>query len=258
MSGKTRLPRERQDVIHRLLRSKRFASVRELASTTNVSSMTIRRDLEALEAAGVVNRVFGGAQMIDPPVPEQVYGERLGQNRRAKEQIAARAASLVVDGDTVALDGSTTAVYLARELKHRPITVVTNGLLAANELAGGAASVFLPGGTLRSATHTLAGEIAQRTLADLNAGRVFFSVSGLRAESGWSDSNAEEIAIKRALFAIAESRVALVDASKFGRSSLHNLLAMDEVQLLITDAAPDARLRRALERAGVGVCVADA
>lgn len=257
MSGRTLLPRERQDVIHRLIRSKRYASVRELASTTNVSSMTIRRDLEALEAAGAVTRVFGGAQVTEPPVPEQMYGERMGQNRRAKERIAARAARLVQDGDTVALDGSTSAVYLARELRHRAVAVVTNSLLAANELAGGAASVFLPGGTLRAATHTLAGETAQRTLASVNADKVFFSVSGLHPDVGWSDSNAEEVAIKRALFSIAATRIALVDASKFGRSSLHALIAMEDVHVLISDEPPEVRLAEALWRAEVEVCLAD-
>lgn len=256
MADRVLLPRQRQDEIQRLLQKKQFASVRELAESTNVSPMTIRRDLETLKSEGVLTRVFGGAQLTKAPVPEQLYTERMKQSRQAKERIARLARSFVQDRDTVALDGSTTAVYLARELRDQPVTVVTNNLLAANELAGGAASVFMPGGTLRNTTRTLVGATVEQALKTINVSRVFFSVSGLHHDVGFSDSNAEEVALKKALFAIAATRVALVDASKFGCVSLHSLIDPKYVNLLLTDAAPEGELRTMLQHAGVNIQVA--
>lgn len=260
MSDRTLLPRQRQDVIQDLLRTRRFATVRELASAVRVSQMTVRRDLEALETDGHVRRVFGGAQaaprVAEATVPEQLYSERMMESRDAKIMIARAAADFVRDGDTVALDGSTSAVYLAHQLRDRMITVVTNNLLIVNELSGGAATAFVPGGMVREATHTLVGETAVRTLESFNADLVFFSCTGFHAEVGLSDSNAEEVAVKRALFRLSGRRVALIDGSKFGRLSLLNLIDLSEVESVVTEARPDGELADALTAAGTRVRIA--
>lgn len=261
MSGRTLLPRQRQDVIQNLLRTRRFATVRELASVVGVSQMTVRRDLETLQSDGHVRRVFGGAQVLPHPaadaeVPEQAFSERMAENRRAKVRIAATAARLVRDGDTIALDGSTTAVYLARLLRERAVTVVTNNLLVVDELAGGAANVFVPGGMVREATRTLVGDTTVRTLQGLNADVVFFSCTGLHPVAGISDSNAEEVAVKRALFRLSGRRIALVDASKFGRLSLLALTDLSDVECVITEKDPHPESSRALDAAGTRIQVA--
>lgn len=263
MSDRTLLPRQRQDMIQDLVRTQRFATVRELASAVGVSAMTVRRDLESLASDGHVHRVYGGAKAVAPTpsdatVPEQRYAERMMENRDAKIRLGRQAARDVADGDTVALDGSTTAVYLAHHLRDRAITVVTNNLLIVNELAGGTPTVFVPGGMVRETTHTLVGEGAVTGLEAFNADVAFFSCTGIHPEAGLSDSNAEEVAVKRALFRIASRRVALIDASKYGRTSLLNLLPLTEVQSIVTDAEPDAPLRHALASAGACLRVADA
>jgi len=262
MSGRTGLPRQRQDVIQSLLRTRRFATVRELASAVGVSEMTVRRDLHTLQSDGHVHRVFGGAHDANAAhgvatIPEQRVSERMAESREAKTAIARTAAALVRDGDTVGLDGSTTAVHLARRLRGRAITVVTNNLSVVDELAGGAASVFVPGGMLRETTRTLVGETTVAALGPLNADIVFFSCTGLHAAAGISDSNVEEVAVKRALFRLAERRVALVDGSKFGRLSLLKLIDLDDVESLVTEALPDADLLRALNASGTRIRHAD-
>lgn len=261
MSGRTLLPRQRQDVIQQLLRTRRFATVRELASEVGVSQMTVRRDLETLESDGYVRRVFGGAQVAAPAppagvVPERLYSERMMENRPAKTAIARAACSFVRDGDTVGLDGSTTAVYLAHVLRDRAVTVVTNNLMIVNELSGGAATVFVPGGMVREATQTLVGDTAVRTLEGFNADLVFFSCTGFHPEAGISDSNAEEVAVKRALFRVSGRRIALVDASKFGRLSLLPLIDLAEVETVVTDTTPAGTLAAALQVAGTRIRVA--
>lgn len=258
MSGRTLLPRQRQDVIQNLLRTRRFATVRELASAVGVSQMTVRRDLHTLQSDGQVRRVFGGAQdttaaPAEAAVQEQRVSERMAESREAKVAIACRAAELVRDGDTVGLDGSTTAVHLARRLRGRAITVVTNNLTVVDELAGGAASVFVPGGMLRETTRTLVGETAIAALEPLGADIVFFSCTGFHAAAGISDSNAEEVAVKRALFRLAERRVALVDGSKFGRLSLLKLIDLEDVESVVTEALPGPDLLETLNAAGTRV-----
>lgn len=261
MSGRTLLPRQRQDVIQDLLRSQRFATVRELASAVGVSPMTVRRDLETLESGGAVRRVYGGAKALAPapveaPVPEQRYAERMLENGAAKTLLAREAACFVSDGDTIGLDGSTTAVHLARQLRDRDVTVVTNNLLVVNEISGGAARVFVPGGMVRETTHTLVGDEAVAGLGAFNADVVFFSCTGFHPEVGLSDSNAEEVAVKRALFGLGGRRIALIDRSKYGRQSLLNLIDLREVEGLVTDGRPDGALRRSLEAAGTRVWIA--
>lgn len=256
MSTRTNLPSERQDRIRKILERERYVSVRDLADRVDVSDMTIRRDLETLAERGIVKRVFGGAQVAESTAIEQVYVERILQNREAKEKMADRALAFVRDGDTVALDGSTTSVYLARRLKGRNVVVVTNSLLIAQEVADADMEVVLPGGVLRSRTLCLVGPVAERTLAEFHVDTLFFSTGGLHATHGLTDTHDLEAAAKRHLFQIAARKIGLIDATKFGKKALHPLTSLDTVDVLIADAAPPAAIREALEAQGVRLEVA--
>jgi DeoR family transcriptional regulator of aga operon len=232
-----------------------FATVRELAVLAGVSEMTVRRDLDALAADGTVRRVHGGAESRTRGgrtalVTEPAFADRLRLHEGAKRRIARHAATLVRDGDTVALDGSTSVTYLARELRDRPVTLLTNNLLVADVAVGGAAGVHLVGGTVRPQTRTMVGAATLAALADLHADVAFLSCTGLDAAAGMTDGNPDEIAVKRALIGSACRAVALVDASKFGRRSLQTLAAPSAVDRIVVDRAPDPSLADALQRAG--------
>ena len=256
MRARVHLPRERQERIRRHLERERYVSVRELAAREDVSDMTIRRDLEALAERGQVRRVFGGAHVAETAV-EQVYVERMAQHRAAKERIAEHALRLVADGETVALDGSTTSVYLARRLKGRDVTVVTTSLLVAQELADANVEVVLPGGVLRSRTLCLVGPLAERSLERFHVDTVFFSGGGVHATHGMTDTHDLEAALKRALFGIGSRLAALIDSSKFDRKALHPLARLSEVDALVSEAQPPPEIAEALCCAGVQVEVAD-
>ena len=257
MPGKGLLPTQRQEEIFRILATRAFASVAELAGEIDVSDMTVRRDLDALVEQGRVQRVFGGARVRDQSASEMLYTERLERDRQAKEAIAVEASALVRDGDSVALDASTTVVYLARELRARQVTVVTNSLLVARELAGGAGQLIVLGGTYRPVARSLVGPMTEEGLRDLHVDQVFFSGKGVDARAGVTDSHLEEVAVKRAMIASAAHVVALADHSKFGRVALHTVAQMQGVDLLVTDAPPPQKIADVLRGGDSEVLVAD-
>lgn len=257
MAGKGLLPLQRQEEIFRILAARGFASVADLASEIEVSDMTVRRDLDTLAEQGRVQRVFGGARVRDQSASEVLYTERLERDRAAKEAIARRAAALVRDGDSIALDASTTAVYLARELRERVVTVLTNSLLVARELAGGAGQLIVLGGTYRAVARSLVGAMTERDLRHLHVDRVFFSGKGVDADAGVTDSHLEEVAVKRGLIAGAAHVVAIADHSKFGRVALHTIADMDHIDTLVTDATPPEKVISVLRRGDAEVLVAD-
>jgi len=261
MSGPPLLAGRRRELMQDLLDVRGFATVRELAALTDVSQMTVRRDLDALVANGSARRVHGGAETLGrstrpSAVAEPAYAERLHLESEAKERIARHAGRFVRDGDTVALDGSTTVTYLARLLRDRPVTLLTNNLLVVDRALGGAARVHLVGGTVRPETRTTVGASTLAALAGLHADVAFLSCTGMHAAAGLTDGNADEIAVKRALMTSAGRAIGLVDASKFGRRSLQTLAAPSALERIVVDRAPDAPLAEALQRSGAVLEVA--
>jgi len=257
MAGKGLLPLQRQEEIFRILATRGFASVAELAGEIAVSDMTVRRDLDVLAEQGRVQRVFGGARVRDQSAAEALYTERLERDRAAKEAMARCAAALVRDGDSIALDASTTVVYLARELRERPVTVVTNSLLVARELAAASGTLIVLGGTYRPVARSLVGPMTERDLGDLHVDRVFFSGKGVEAEAGVTDSHLEEVGVKRALIAGSAHVVAVTDHSKFGGVALHTVARLDRIDTLVTDRAPPKAIASVLKRGDAEVLVAD-
>ncbi len=262
MSGPPLPAGRRRDLIQDLLDVRGFVTVRELATLAGVSQMTVRRDLDALAAQASARRVHGGAETLGrsarpSSLPEPVYSERLRLQADAKERIAYHASRFVCDGDTVALDGSTTVAYLARLLRDRPVTLLTNNLLVVDRALGGTARVHLVGGTVRAETRTTVGASTLAALAGLHADVAFLSCTGVHAAAGLTDGNADEIAVKRALMSSAGRAIGLVDASKFGRRSLLTLAAPSAFDRIVVDRAPDPPLAEALKRSGAVLEVAE-
>lgn len=257
MAAKPLLPAQRRVALYDLVRTKRFATVREMASSTSVSEMTVRRDLEDLEQNGLVHRVRGGARLrdasADAVLPERRFAERLTLQSAAKTAIARSAVRRVRPGDTVALDGSTSVVYLARELGALDVTVLTTNLLVVEALAGTRAEVFLAGGRVRDTTRTVVGTSTVHTLSELHADVVFFSCTGLHETLGITEFDSDEVAVKQALLRLSPRRVGLIDASKYGRRSLLSVGSLDAMTTLISNEAPAGALAEALAAAGVEI-----
>ncbi len=240
------LPTERQQRIRQLAVQQGVLRIPDLAETFRVSEMTIRRDLEMLEDSGHLERTFGGAIAPEQTSFESSYAIRLHTHTPEKQALARYAASLIQDGDTVAIDASTTCLALAKELSKRRLTIITNGLDAAIELRNGHSKVILIGGYLRQVAGSFAGPLALKALEGLRVDHTFFSAKGVLLEDGYLDSDLDEVEVKRVMVAAAVHTTALMDSSKFGVHALGRIAPLKDIHLLVTDSGLDKKLERQL------------
>jgi DeoR/GlpR family transcriptional regulator of sugar metabolism len=223
----------------------------ELAEKFHVSEMTIRRDLEMLEVAGHVERTFGGAMVSEQAAFESNYSVRLNTHTPEKQAIARYAAGLVKDGDTIALDASTTALALAKVLRHRSVTIISNSLDVAQELRNSRAKVILVGGYLRQVAGSFAGPITQKALKDLRVDQAFISGKGIQVPGGVMDSDLDEVEVKKSMLESADCVNVLLDSSKFGKRALGLIAPLEAIDLLISDNHLSAEMQLALKQQDV-------
>ena len=247
------LPGERQQRIRQLLLEHGVLRINELAEQFSVSDMTIRRDLEVLEEAGHLERTFGGAIVSDQAAFESSYAVRLNTRAPQKQAIASYAKTLIQEGDTIALDASTTALALAREITKQRVTIITNSLDIALELRSATARVILTGGYLRQVAGSFAGPLAVASLARLRVDQAFISAKAVSVQDGLMDSDLDEAEVKRAMMRSAAKVTALLDTKKYGKRALGRICSLDALDLIISDAALDTRVQQALTEQHVHV-----
>jgi DeoR family transcriptional regulator, aga operon transcriptional repressor len=241
-----------------LLETRDFVTVAELAEAFDVSEVTVRNDLGSLARRGLVARVRGGARALQRGQSEVAFDVRLRVEEEAKRAIARAAAAMVGDGEAVALDSSTTAFYIALELREkRELVVVTNGLRIAAALADApGVSVIVPGGVLRLAAMSLVGDFASGVLRSTRIGRGFFGARGISADRGLMDLNPEEVKIKREMADACERVIGVFDHTKWRRSALFTFVPTDRIDALVTDAAAPADLLHEWRDRNVEVVIA--
>lgn len=246
-----------------------YVRVASLAAHFGISQMSARRDLDALSQQGLIQRSQGAAVAVQtanlaggPPamgeaeMREQQYETRRRRQIVAKQAIARGAAGLLSLEDNIALDVGSTALTLARELvRHAGIHVFTNHLRVASVLAGSRCVVLMPGGIVRAQELSVCGQQAVEDASSRWFSKVFLGVAGLTQEGGF-DSSPEDTQVKRAYIEHSDQVILLCDASKFGKRSLVKACALQEVDILITDAPPPPALSLALAEASVKVLVA--
>ena len=215
--------------------------------------MTIRRDLAELEHNGPVEKTFGGAVLADQAAHELVHQDRVERQRMQKASIAKFAATLVSDGDTIAIDASTTGLALALQLSERAITVVTNSIDIASALRAGRCEVILTGGFLRRVAGSFVGPMTVQALASIRVDRMFFSAKGVLIPDGFLDSDLTEVEAKRALLRSSAEAIALVDGTKFGVRALGCIAPIRNASLVITDTSADDAAVATLREHGVDV-----
>lgn len=258
---------ERRRQIAELVELHERASVAELASRFHVSEVTIRKDLVRLEAERALTRVHGGAILDAGEANRRSHGashppfqlrERLQQPE--KVAIGAAAARLVEDGDSIAIDASTTALQVARQLQgKRELTVITNGIRVATELVGlPGVTVLMPGGRLRWEAFSLVGNWGKAMLGRVNIQKAVVGAVGLTLEQGLTEVTEEEAAVKRTLVGAARQVVAVVDHTKWGRVGLSTFCSIERLSLVITDAQAPAGMVAEVRARGVEVRTAGA
>ncbi|MGD8465687.1 MAG: substrate-binding domain-containing protein [Anaerolineae bacterium] len=230
---------ERRQRILGFLREKPGIRVPELASRLEVSEGTIRNDLRALEKAGELTRVRGGAivaesrRFISP-----AFADRTQVNAQAKRRIARWAADMIEDGDSVLLDSSSTVFHIAEFLLDRSnLTIVTNGIEVAYALAENPThTIILIGGVLRADRALTVGYLGEKILENLHIKTAFVSCSGFSIETGLTQVDIQEAQLKSRMIESAERVVALVDSTKFGKVDLTPLASVEQVSHILTDS----------------------
>jgi DeoR/GlpR family transcriptional regulator of sugar metabolism len=237
-------------------------TVTELARAHGVSPVTVHRDLAELASEGLVERVHGGARAVDGGVGAAIetdWDKRVRQGEAAKAAMAARAASFVGDNATVFVDASSTCLAVAHALAERgsgPLTLVTNSPAIAFDLSADQIHVVVVPGEVDQHMRLIAGRWAVEFLADLNIDIAFLSAAGITLEQGLTTSRRPLADVVNAARAVADRSIALIDSSKFGRSSLLTICRPEELDLLIVDAGLAVRELQSYRRAGVSVEVA--
>src|SRR5438105_10279883 len=242
-----------------LLETRDGVHVSELADEFAVSEVTVRQDLTELARQGLVARVRGGVRALQRGQSELGFDVRLRLQAAEKRGMARAAAAMVGEGEAVALDSSTSAYYLALELRRkRELVVVTNGLLIAAVLAESpGVNVLVTGGMLRLPAMSLVGDVATEMLRATRIDKGFFGARGLSLDRGLMDLNPEEVRLKRELAAACERVIGLFDGTKWQRSALLSFVPADRVDAIVTDAGAPPALVRAWRARGVEVAAVE-
>ncbi|MFG2979858.1 DeoR/GlpR family DNA-binding transcription regulator [Streptomyces sp. NPDC048258] len=246
---------ERQQEILRLAREAGRVDVLSLADRFQVTAETVRRDLKALDRAGLVRRVHGGAIPAGRLDFEPDLTAREATAADEKDRIAAAALAELPDGGSVVLDAGSTVARLAAAIPFdTALTVVTHALPVAARLAGHAGiDLHLVGGRVRHRTRAAVDAWALRAYAEIRADVLFLATNGFSARGGLTTPDLAEAAVKRAAVAAARRVVLLADSAKAGQEHLACFGSFADVDLLITDTGLDPADKAAIEAAGTEV-----
>lgn len=235
MAGKERLM-----VIRQTVQTQKKVSVGELSRICRVTEETIRRDLEKLEADGVLTRIHGGAIWNEGAQKEGIhFYRRLSIHQREKQEIARKTAALLEGKNTISADSSTTVVEALKLLPDsQDITIVTNSTEVFREFQQSAFNIISTGGEFNKKSLSLQGQLAKTNITKYNVNLALISCKGLSIEKGVLDSNESEAEIKKAMLEQAEEVALLADHSKFDQSAFIALVEVKELNYIITDRKP--------------------
>ncbi|MCH4053108.1 MAG: DeoR/GlpR family DNA-binding transcription regulator [Atopobiaceae bacterium] len=211
----------------------------------DVSDVTLRSDLKALDRERRLVRTYGGARSASWLVgSDGMLDERRSRNVGAKRAVAEKAAGLVRPNTTIYIDSGSTATALAAALPDIEALVVTSSLPCANELARKAhVRCIVPGGRLNPRSMCLAGAATVRALEGLFFDQAFLAVGGIDEDGSLTCGSDEDAAVKRTFVERAEQVVVLADSSKFGLRRPFAVCGLDDVDVLVCDDAPDELAR---------------
>lgn len=247
---------ERQERILSELARRGAVSVEELASALGVSEATVRRDLGALAEAGLLRRTYGGAALADQG-DELPYQYKVTAFLPEKRRIGAAAAAMIQRGQVVGCTGGTTVTQVIRALKGKAVTIVTNAVNVAAELASAPeAEVVVTGGALRSRSYELVGPIAQRTIQDFYLDVALIGVDGLSLEHGLTTYSHAEAYVNRSFIERARETWVVADHSKLGKVTPAVIASIERMHCLITDADAPAEVVAELKARGKRVVLA--
>ena len=248
--GRPSLARQRHELIVSQIRRAGSARVADLAAQLDVSEMTVRRDLDALDDAGLVVKVHGGATVrYAHSTDEPGFEAKLQRNIGEKRAIAVSAAVLTGAGAAIGLTAGTTTMQLATELTAVPnLTVVTNSIRVADVFRASDRSdrtVMIIGGE-RTPSDALVGPLAVNALSSFHLDTVFMGVHGIHERSGFTTPNLLEAEINRAFLDATDELVVLADHTKWGVAGLATIAPLEGATVCVSDTGLSEHARTVL------------
>lgn len=229
---------DRHNQILEKLKKEGSVNVVDLCETLNVSSVTIRKDLQLLEDKNLLFRTHGGATLSNPYIADRPVNEKFGLQTAEKERIAAYAAGLIEKDDCIIVASGTTVQYFAKKINAQgQLTVVTSALNVALELIHHhGIEVIQLGGIMRKTSSSVTGIYAERALEDFSCSKLFLGVDGIDAEFGLTTSNMMEAQLNRKMIETSQKTIVLADSSKFGKKGFGRICGFDVIDQIITDS----------------------
>ena len=254
---------DRHKKILDVLATKDNVSVAELSKILSVSEVTIRADLTSLAEEGKVQRIHGGAQLLEERVrQEHSFQIRRNQNSDSKIKIGKYAAQFVDSLDSILLDSSTTVLAMAKALRDRndlkETTVIPTGVWTAIELMSCAnINVLMPSGYLRSISGSITGLPTSEFFENLNIQKAFLGAWGVSIEHGLTDSHLLEIELKKMIIKKAREVIILVDGSKFLQNGLASYSNLRNISKIITDNKAPKNIIKKIKSLGIDVHIVE-
>ena len=230
------LSQQRQNKMFEYIKVHKSVQVNQLSDNFGISPSTVRRDLREMEESGWVNRVHGGAVLVETGIEMPIH-LRSAEYSLEKQRIGKAAAELVEDGETIIItSGSTTEAMLPHLIEKQELTIITNAVNIAYRLGNNPnMDIIVLGGWLRQSEYTLLGHLTLQCLQDLQASKVFHGVYGISSEHGLTGTYLPEVQTDRAIFAAAKDIIILADSSKFDKVGPVRLATINDIATVITD-----------------------
>lgn len=239
------LATDRHNVILDILAKEGSVRNSELVKILQVSLETIRRDLEYLSKEGLVQKVHGGAIKVDD-TPNNSYFSRMTTNVSEKVELASIAINYIQNGDTIALNSSTTNLELVKLIKARnlKVTLITNSILIAEEVQTDKnIHLILAGGVFKREELAFIGPITAEFLSQFSVNKCFLSVGGISLKKGITDFYVDEVVVEKQLWNISKEVFVVADSSKFEHDSLFSICELDKIDFIITDSKLDSDIK---------------
>lgn len=246
---------ERRDSIIKLIQKNGKVRVDSLSENFNVSTVTIRNDLDFLEKKGILHRTHGGALIRKNVYEDPSLEEKQLLYKEEKQRIGEKAIEMINDGDSILLDSGTTALEVALRLENKKnLTVMTNAINLSLKLGEfDNINVMLTGGLLRKESFSLVGPESEATISNYYFDKLFLGVDGLDINFGLTTPNPMEAQLNRIMVERSQQVIAVTDSSKFGRHSFSYICNIDVISTLITDNKITSEFEKELLRRNIDV-----
>lgn len=248
----------RQEEILKEIDEKGYVNVVDLCETHNVSTVTIRKDLNLLENEKLLHRTHGGASKQPIYAFERDVRQKETLQVDQKQQIAKEALKFISENDSIILGSGSTIHYLARVIAgFQKLTVLTPSLRVSLALSKDThIGTIQLGGDIRNSATSVVGPIAEAILSQFSCNKLFLGCDGIHLEFGLSTSNAMEAHLNQAMIDVAEKVIVLADSTKMNIRGFGKICGLDKIDVLITDAGIDLETKTKLEEMGIDVVIA--